>query len=694
MDNVGSIFYDARIETKNFDRDASTVENRASQVASSVEKSGGGFRNFASQASESFNSVADGIGRVLKSAVLLGTTGAFGIGAATKASWDQVAAVEQATVGLRAYERDGSKVNAVLKDLITYARSDLGVLFNRKDLFESAQMMKINGVATGDLNKNVQILSRSVGLGLGNWQDLNAVVGRVISTGRLTGVEFDLLRQAGFKLDDSLRNTDISATSLFETLDKGIPVNAMEGQANTIRGIGIRMETAFRGIGDAILGVDADTSKFIKGGLGDRLIGILGTMTTLLKSPDLKEGFAKMGQGIASFAEKAIPILIEGFTWLVNNMDTVVAGFAALTVAFVAAKVAAIGFSIAASANPVGLIVAAIIALIAGLTYLQIKFDIFGKAMAFIKPVTDQVGVTFTNLYNIFVTYILPILQQIATFVMGQLKTAWDQIIASINTITAVLSPYISQTQLLQVVLYALLIPLGLVVGAIVAFITIVAAVIVIIARVIGFISSLIAVYFQLSAAVTSAMAQFVGAVVGGFNTAIGWINRFPQAIQGVFAGAGSWLVNSGKSVIQGFIDGIKSMIGAAGNAAKSVVDSVKSFMPGSPAERGPFSGRGWTPYRGKALVEGFAQGITSAGGLASGAMLGVMNGLDTDLSMNPSVGSLSSLGSSSSGIGGSVYNINSINIGSEVDGDRWLRRLTGDQEIISKGLTPRTEYA
>lgn len=39
-------------------------------------------------------------------------------------------------------------------------------------------------------------------------------------------------------------------------------------------------------------------------------------------------------------------------------------------------------------------------------------------------------------------------------------------------------------------------------------------------------------------------------------------------------------------------------------------------------------------------------------------------------------------------------YNIGTINIASEVDGERWLRKLTKNQEITSKGLVPETRYA
>lgn len=206
------------------------------------------------------------------------TAGAAGFAAittgatmASKAAWDQVSAVEQATVALGAYEKDGNKVNAVLESLVAYARSDMGVLFNRKDLFAAAQGLKIMGDNTDSLTDHVKIMSRSVGLGLSTFEGLGNVIQRVGSTGVLYADDLKYLQNAGYALDKSMSGSKQTFESLFAALDKGIPVDAMNGQASTIEGQGIRMETAWRGIGNAILGVDADTNKFIKGGLGDRI---------------------------------------------------------------------------------------------------------------------------------------------------------------------------------------------------------------------------------------------------------------------------------------------------------------------------------------------------------------------------------------------------------------------------------------
>lgn len=295
-DNVGSIEYQSGIDLAGLRKDGKEVDRIAHQAGKDLEDGvGGGADNAEVRASAALNRLKN----VMKAtAIAAGAVLAGGIAAAAKASYDQVDAVQQATVGLNAYEKDADKVSSVLKGLLGYAQSDLGVLFNRKDLYASAQSLKIMGDNTDELVGHVQILSRSVGLGLSNWDDLNLIIGRVGSTGRLTGEDFDNLTKAGFKLDPALRNTNTTFQELFKQLDRGIPTNALEGQANTIKGQGIRLETAFRNVGNAILGVDKDTNLFIEGGLGDTFVRGTKRATQLLK--DLQPAAAAFGRGLSA----------------------------------------------------------------------------------------------------------------------------------------------------------------------------------------------------------------------------------------------------------------------------------------------------------------------------------------------------------------------------------------------------------
>lgn len=108
-----------------------------------------------------------------------------------------------------------------------------------------------------------------------------------------------------------------------------------------------------------------------------------------------------------------------------------------------------------------------------------------------------------------------------------------------------------------------------------------------------------------------SDMATNVGNFIGD---AIEFVMGLPDAISDVFAGVGTWLVDSGEDLIQGFIDGIAGMVGAVGDAVGGVLDFAAGFFPNSPAKRGPFSGSGWTAVEsgGAALMEQFASGFES----------------------------------------------------------------------------------
>ena len=314
------------------------VSSSAQEAGNSVQRAGEDGKKGVDDLSSSVEDLSANFDEAGKAAGVLGgaITAAFVgiIGTGASAMWDQVSAVEQATVALQAYESDADAVSSVLEELIGYARSDMGVLFNRTELFESAQALKLYGAETENLAEYVEILSRSVGLGLSNWDDLNRIIGRVGSTGRLVGNDFDYLIAAGFRLDESLRNTNLTWDELFAALDAGMPANALEGQANTIEGMMIRLQSAIRDVGAAFLGVDTETTQFIEGGLGASMRDGLGTVTDLLGAMETPARMA--GEAFGTLAGMASD-LAYAFLSLpdpIQDAITGLAGFAGGTLAF------------------------------------------------------------------------------------------------------------------------------------------------------------------------------------------------------------------------------------------------------------------------------------------------------------------------------------------------------------------------
>src|SRR5690606_6847037 len=250
----------------------------------------------------------------------------------TKAAWDQVDAVQQATVALRAYEKDAAAVEGVLQGLVSYAQSDLGVLFQRQDLFAAAQGLKVMGAETDRLVDYVEIMSRSVGIGASRWDELGRVIGRVLATGVLAGNEFDELTKAGYQLDDSLRGAKVTADELFDALDQGIPADAMLGQIDTIDGGLIRLQSGVRNLGAAFLQIE--DAAFVSGGLGAQMEQGLRTARDLLDG--MVPAAAAFGQA-AAIAGEGAGAMVSAFAALPAPAQAAVWGIMALGGAAVSA---------------------------------------------------------------------------------------------------------------------------------------------------------------------------------------------------------------------------------------------------------------------------------------------------------------------------------------------------------------------
>lgn len=121
---------------------------------------------------------------------------------------------------------------------------------------------------------------------------------------------------------------------------------------------------------------------------------------------------------------------------------------------------------------------------------------------------------------------------------------------------------------------------------------------------------------------------RLVSAIRDKVGDAVDTVRGLPGRAVRALGGVASRLYNSGRSLIGGFIRGIWSRIGDVANAAFSVVQKARNFFPYSPAKEGPFSGKGWTLYSGRSLIDGFRQGIAQQ-----------LPGLRRDLGGLPGVG-------------------------------------------------------
>lgn len=126
-------------------------------------------------------------------------------------------------------------------------------------------------------------------------------------------------------------------------------------------------------------------------------------------------------------------------------------------------------------------------------------------------------------------------------------------------------------------------------------------------------ITTIVTVLVQNIPLILSAGVQILTGLIDGIVKSLPALKNVfldvPKQITSVLANVPSMMVSSGKKIIQGLIDGIKSMASSVTGAVSDMLGSVRKYLPFSPAKKGPFSGRGWTLYSGRSIVEALAEG-------------------------------------------------------------------------------------
>lgn len=128
---------------------------------------------------------------------------------------------------------------------------------------------------------------------------------------------------------------------------------------------------------------------------------------------------------------------------------------------------------------------------------------------------------------------------------------------------------------------------------------------------------------------ITNAINRAKSAVVTAVGRIASVISGIKGKVMGALRGAGSWLLSAGKKIIQGLINGIKSMVGSVKNAVSSVVSKARDYLPFSPAKVGPFSGQGAPEMSGRAISSDLAKGMRKGARDVSHAASGMLDPLD-----------------------------------------------------------------
>lgn len=391
---------------------------------------------------------------------------------------------------------------------------------------------------------------------------------------------------------------------------------------------------AFQAIADAAASV-VGTCKSAFGKLGEQIPGIWdtivstigGAVTTIISavSPFVTYFASQMLPAIASFASGAVGAFSAVLPILASGMQIV------LSVAQMLIPVIQTVLSV------VGSIVSVVI---------TVASQVISVVVNAASVVASAIGLVMSVVSGL-VTAVTTFIGSIVSVVGGGIATVVAAVSGGVNAVVAFVGSLVSSA-------------LSLVSG--------------LVSSIAGYFSTMVSTMAnaaqQVYAAVTGAFSALVGAVSGHIGSLMNTISSIPGQVMGFFAGAGSWLVGSGRALINGFTQGIQNAIGGALSAVSGAVSQIRSFFPFSPAKRGPFSGHGYTTYSGKALMEGWAEGIGSGTGAVNSAITSALASASSLIGSGITVAP--SVAVAGAGAAGTTYNV-TVNGGS----------LNADQRIM-----------
>lgn len=215
--------------------------------------------------------------------------------------------------------------------------------------------------------------------------------------------------------------------------------------------------------------------------------------------------------------------------------------------------------NVAMSANPIGLVVIAIVALVAGLVIAYKRSETFrkivDKSWAAIKKATvvvfdavrKKLVQTFNFLKNLFLNFTGPgLIIKHWSKIRKATTTAWNAIRAFIRgvwtAITAVVRVHINTVR------------------------------------------TIVSAGWNAARRATSLIWAGIRRAVSTAINAVMRVINIQRRVVAVFAGAGAWLYNAGRDIVEGLLDGIDSLIGVFEDKLKKLTD----LIPGSPVKKGP----------------------------------------------------------------------------------------------------------
>lgn len=609
---------DAEINTSDWETGVKTIQSGSRQIEASARQAGEGM----DQIDKSSTKASGGTGKFAAIAGAMGGLVSTGVSMAISAISDLSGDIIEASDSAQKFAStlsfaglDTSTIDQLTASTQKYADQ---TVYDLSDIRNTTAQLAANGVdnyanlaeAAGNLNavaggnadtfKSVgMVLTQTAGAGkltTENWNQLSdAIPG---ASGKLQEA---MKKNGAYTGDfrDAMAKGEITAEEFNKAvMDLGMTDAAKEAATSTqtIEGAMGNLEASVVNVGmqilDSFKGPLTEAMSSLAEGIGDlpkMFKGLVSSAAPALQQIGnvFKSSFAPVGNIVSG---QLLPAL-QPFLQACQNLGSAI--MPVLNVAFQAftpvlgslvAKLTEVGTTIMTTVTPVINNMAAVVQAV--LPTIQSAFTTVASTIQgvidAVFPYIQTVITTVMNVINAIITTVLAAVQGnwdgVWNGIGNIITTVWNGIKANVSAAVNAVSGVISS-----------------VMGSISAYWS--------------------GVWNAVKGLVGSAWNGITSTVSNGVNNVLNTVRGIGGKIKGAFSGAGNWLLDAGRNIIMGLVNGIKNAIGAAVNAAKSAASNVVNAAKSALGIHSP--SRVFRDEVGKMIPAGLGKGVEANMNLA-----------------------------------------------------------------------------
>lgn len=613
-----TLILDAEINTSDWEAGVKTIQTGSHQIEQSARQAGEGM----DQIDKASTKASGGTGKFAAIAGAMGGLVATGVSMAVDAISDLSGDIIEASDSAQKFAStlsfaglDTSTIDQLTASTQKYADQ---TVYDLSDIRNTTAQLAANGVdGYADLAEAAGNLNAVAGGNADTFRSVGMVLTQTAGAGKLTTENWnqlsDAIPGASGKLQEAMKKNgaytgdfrdamakgEITAEEFNKAvMDLGMTDAAKEAatSTSTIEGAMGNLEASVVNVGvqilDSVKGPLTETMSSLADGIGSLPVMFKGFVSSA--GPALsqigkvfQESFAPVGQIVSGQLLPALQPFMQACQNLGSAiMPVLAAAFQAFTpvLGSLAAKLAEVGATIMTTVTPVINNMAAVVQAV--LPTIQAAFTTVASTIqGVINAVFPYIQTVITTTMNV--------INAIITTVLAAVQGNWDGVWAGIGNIITTIWNGIKAN--VSAAINAVSGVISSVMGSVSAYWT--------------------GVWNAVKGLVSSAWNGITNAVSNGVNNVLNTVRGIGDRIKGAFSGAGSWLLDAGRNIIMGLVNGIKNAIGAAVNAAKSAASNVVNAAKSALGIHSP--SRVFRDEVGKMIPAGLGKGVEANMSLA-----------------------------------------------------------------------------